>query len=453
MGWGLRPRLAALVAVTGTVVAAAALGALVLVLGHQLDAAVDEGLRARANDLVAATIDGDLTASHHDPFAQVVAPGGRVVAGSVNAPSTSVLDADELRAASRHPLTVVSTVPPLRGAARLRAERAGRYVVVVGTGLAEFDSARRRLLVVLGSSLVVLVALLTAGAWFLVGAALRPVARMSLAAKEMSDPHGQLPEARGHDELALLSRTLNELLERIGALLDRERAFLDDASHELRTPLTVLRGELELALEDPDPASVRRGVQAALTEAERLSALASDLLVLARQRGGGLTLDRTDVQLASWIAASVHGLPAALRLDIAVEVVGDITASIDTSRMERVLINLLNNAMAAGAHQVRISAFIDGSGGHRPGDDRDRGGGRRARLRPGHPGAGVRALRPGRARPVELGRGVRRGPRARHRGGAGGRPRRHGDGRQRLRPGRRPRPGPPPLRLQMITVP
>ena len=124
----------------------------------------------------------------------------------------------------------------------------------------------------------------------------------------------------------------------------------------------MLRGELELALEDPDPASVRRGVQAALTEAERLSALASDLLVLARQRGGGLTLDRTDVQLASWIAASVRGLPAALRLDIAVDVVGDITASIDTSRMERVLINLLNNAMAAGASQVRISAFIDGSG-------------------------------------------------------------------------------------------
>lgn len=362
MGWGLRPRLAAMVALTGTVVAAAALGALVLVLGHQLDAAVDEGLRARANDLVAATIDGDLTASHHDPFAQVVAPGGRVVAGSVNAPSASVLDADELRAAARHPLTVVSTVRPLRGAARLRAERAGRYVVVVGTGLAEFDSARRRLLVVLGSSLVVLVALLTAGAWFLVGAALRPVARMSLAAKEMSDPHGQLPEARGHDELALLSRTLNELLERIGALLDRERAFLDDASHELRTPLTVLRGELELALEDPDPASVRRGVQAALTEAERLSALASDLLVLARQRGGGLTLDRTDVQLAGWIAATLHGLQAALRLDIAVVVDGDISASIDSSRMQRVLINLLNNAMAAGARKVRISAFITGPG-------------------------------------------------------------------------------------------
>ena len=115
----------------------------------------------------------------------------------MNAPSTSVLDADELRAAARHPLTVVSTVRPLRGAARLRAERAGRYVVVVGTGLAEFDSARRRLLVVLGSSLVVLVALLTAGAWFLVGAALRPVARMSLAAEGDERPARAAAGGRG----------------------------------------------------------------------------------------------------------------------------------------------------------------------------------------------------------------------------------------------------------------
>jgi signal transduction histidine kinase len=253
------------VAATGTVVAAAALGGLVLVISHQLDASVDEGLRARAADLVAATDDGDLTAPHHDPFAQVVASDGRVVAGSVNAPTASVLDATELREAATRPLTVVTTVPALRGSARLRAQPAGQYVVVVGTGLAEFDSARRRFLIVLGGAFVVLLGALTLGAWFLVGAALRPVARMSVAAETMSedDPLGRLPLVRGHDELALLSRTLNGLLDRIGAFLDRERAFLDDASHELRTPLTVLRGELELSLSDPDPDRARQGVQAA----------------------------------------------------------------------------------------------------------------------------------------------------------------------------------------------
>jgi two-component system OmpR family sensor kinase len=358
IGWGLRARLAVLVAATGTLVAAAALGALVLVIGHQVDASVDEGLRARASDLVAATVDGDLTAPQHDPFAQVVSTGGRVVAGSVNAPHTSVLDAQQLREASRRPVTVESTVRALRGAARLRAEPAGPYVVVVGTGLAEFDSARRRFLIVLGGSLVVLVALFTMSAWFLVRAALRPVARMSLAAAAMSgaDPHGQLPATRGHDELALLSRTLNGLLDRIGQFLDRERAFLDDASHELRTPLTVLRGELELALEDPDPERARVGIRVALGEAERLSALASDLLVLARQRGEGLALDRTDVPLAGWLSATVDGLAVALDLDVTFDVVADISASIDTARMERVLINLLNNAAAAGAGRVQIGA-------------------------------------------------------------------------------------------------
>jgi two-component system OmpR family sensor kinase len=358
------------VAATGTVVAAAALAGLVVVIGHQVDASVDEGLRARAVDLVAATEDGDLTAPHHDPFAQVIATNGRVVAGSVNAPTKSVLDATELREATHRPLTVESTVAELRGSARLRAQPAGPYVVVVGTGLTEFDSARRRFLIVLGASFVVLLAVLTLGAWFLVGAALRPVARMSLAAETMSeaDPHGQLPQVKGHDELALLGRTLNGLLDRIGAFLDRERAFLDDASHELRTPLTVLRGELELSLEDPDPERARRGVQAALAEAERLSELASDMLVLARQRGGGLTLDRTEVQLAGWLPAAVNGLGPALNLDVTIDVVDDLSASIDTARVERVLINLLSNAAAAGAEHVRVSAFrgINGSAGSVP---------------------------------------------------------------------------------------
>jgi two-component system OmpR family sensor kinase len=361
MSWGLRPRLAALVAATGTVVAAAALGGLVLVINHQLDASVDEGLRARAADLVAATDDGDMTAPHHDPFAQVIGSDGRVVAGSVNAPTASVLNATELREAAKRPVTVVTTVLELRGSARLRAQPAGRYVIVVGTGLAEFDSAGRRFLIVLGGAFVVLLAVLTLGAWFLVGAALRPVARMSVAAETMSedDPHGQLPLVRGHDELALLSRTLNGLLDRIGAFLDRERAFLDDASHELRTPLTVLRGELELSLSDPDPERARQGVRAALVEAERLSELASDMLVLARQRGGGLTLDRTEVDLAAWLAATVNGLGMALDLDVTVKAEADISASIDTGRVERVLINLLNNADSAGATQVRISVFAE----------------------------------------------------------------------------------------------
>ena len=143
---------------------------------HQFDAAVDEGLRARADDLVAATVAGDLTAPTTTRSPRWSTAGGRVVAGfGERARRDRCSMPPSCRRRPAGALTVESTVRPLRGDARLRAEPAGRYVVVVGTGLAEFDSARRRLPGRAGRlARVCSLVLLTAGAWFLVGAALRP---------------------------------------------------------------------------------------------------------------------------------------------------------------------------------------------------------------------------------------------------------------------------------------
>src|SRR5262249_33827792 len=150
------------------------------------------------------------------------------------------------------------------------------------------------------------------------------------------------------------------LLERIENFVRRERTFLDDASHELRTPLTVLRGELELAADDPDPEGTRRGVRIALSEAERLSSLASDLLVLARQRGGDLELQRETVELAAWSNRFATGWPAAADIDLAVDAPQPVLVSIDPTRMERVMINLVNNAVAAGASVVLLRLRSNG---------------------------------------------------------------------------------------------
>ena len=83
-----------------------------------------------------------------------------------------------------------------------------------------------------------------------------------------------------------------------------ERQFLDDASHELRTPLTVVRGEVELAAAGAGQQQrrtaieeARQSVDAAAREAERLTALAEDLLVLARLDRGELRLRRHAVNL------------------------------------------------------------------------------------------------------------------------------------------------------------
>ena len=89
------------------------------------------------------------------------------------------------------------------------------------------------------------------------------------------------------DEIAALVETMNALLEKVQASIERERDFVADASHELRTPFAVLRGELELA-QRPGKSrdELLDAIHRAADEAERLTTLADDLLLLTRQRPG-----------------------------------------------------------------------------------------------------------------------------------------------------------------------
>jgi len=150
----------------------------------------------------------------------------------------------------------------------------------------------------------------------------------------------------------------------------RERAFVDDASHELRTPLTVLRGELELAADEPDPARVREEVIGALGAVERLSRTAEDLLVLARLDDGTshrpVRIPLAD--LATRVresAAGVSGPAVQVCLD------GDldraegpatggrpVEVSVDLPSLGRAVANLLRNAAVAGAGHARVGITL-----------------------------------------------------------------------------------------------
>lgn len=88
------------------------------------------------------------------------------------------------------------------------------------------------------------------------------------------------------------------MLDRLETALERERAFVDDASHELRTPLAAHKAELEIALRyGASSDELRAAITSAIEEADRLSQLAEDLLVIARSDKDGLALklERIDV--------------------------------------------------------------------------------------------------------------------------------------------------------------
>ena len=95
-------------------------------------------------------------------------------------------------------------------------------------------------------------------------------------------------------------KTLNEMLDRLGAASERERGFVADASHELRTPLSIFKAELDVALRARDgPRGARRRVRSAPEETDRLARLAEDLLVIAGADQGKLPIRPSRVEVAA----------------------------------------------------------------------------------------------------------------------------------------------------------
>ena len=358
----LRSRVTAVVVAGTSVLLAIALGLLYLALSAELHAAADDGLRARLDDLSAA-VRADPSHPIVDPYAQVVTRSGDVVAESPAAPDTLVLTAGELSAARQGPVLVDRSAPGLPEPARLAAEAVPGTdrVVIAGTSLARVQATTDRLLLVLGVALFGLLAVMTLVVRWAINASLRPVVALSRRAARISTAGStsRLPQPTGEDEIAELADTLNAMLARLQAAFERERTFVDDASHELRTPIAVLRGELELALLGDDPVQMRRAVEIAQAEAEHISNLAVDLLVLARQRAGTLVLHRTQADLLASAVRTVDRLRSVLDADLAVSG-APVQASIDVDRLDQLLTNLVTNAVQSGAQRVEVRVTQDG---------------------------------------------------------------------------------------------
>ncbi|WP_285777015.1 ATP-binding protein [Microtetraspora sp. NBRC 13810] len=363
MPGSLRVRLVLVFSIGAFAALAACLVLLYVLLDRQLWDALDTDLRRRADDLSAAVAQGDLGVLAADPMAQLYAPDGTVLTGSTSVDGLQLLRRDQVRAATGTAKYATESlrVRPGEGMLRVRLlwqRMPDGRVLAVGLSAAAAQDSRRRLLSVLLLAGPLLLGLTAAAGWLVVRAALRPVGQLTAEAAEISslDIGRRLPEVPGDDEIARLARTLDDMLARLRVSFARERAFVDDASHELRTPIAVLRGEIELAMSAAgDRDEVERSLRAALREVERLSRLAEDLLLLARQRAGSLVIRSEPVDLADLVAAQSRALEPVLGLRI--EAACDpLIVEADPDRLRQVLVNLAANSAAAGARVMRITA-------------------------------------------------------------------------------------------------
>ena len=207
--------------------------------------------------------------------------------------------------------------------------------------------------------------LATLAGYVLAGAALRPVEEMRRKAAKISaaTPGSRLPVPVAKDEVQRLAETLNDMLDRLETAFEHERRFVADASHELRTPLALLKTELELALRHPrSRAELEDALRSAAEETERLSSLASDLLLVARSDQGGLPINPEPLASGEVLAAVAERFRARageLGRRIAVDD-GDVGFEADPKRIEQALGNLVENALVHGAGTVTLRPLRNG---------------------------------------------------------------------------------------------
>ncbi|MFD0429323.1 MtrAB system histidine kinase MtrB [Streptomyces zhihengii] len=206
------------------------------------------------------------------------------------------------------------------------------------------------------------VALLGAIAWLVVRQIVTPVRMAAGIAERLAA--GKLQErmkVTGEDDIARLGEAFNKMaqnlqlkIQQLEELSRMQRRFVSDVSHELRTPLTTVRMAADViheARQDFDPVTAR-SAELLGDQLDRFESLLADLLEISRFDAGAAALEAEPIDLREVVRRVIGGAePLAERKGSRIRVVGDeqpVVAEADARRVERVLRNLVVNAVEHG---------------------------------------------------------------------------------------------------------
>jgi len=164
----------------------------------------------------------------------------------------------------------------------------------------------------------------------------------------------------GPAEVAELAATFNEMGANLSRLFDTRRELVAWASHDLRTPLANMQAMLE-ALED-GLGEPEEYVPVLREQVRVLSLLVDDLFELARIDAGALTLELHRLPVAPIVSSSIRGVEAEARIrhvTLAAEVEDNVTARFAPEKVERVLMNLLTNALRHTPSDGAVAVLVE----------------------------------------------------------------------------------------------
>jgi signal transduction histidine kinase len=374
---GLRARVT-LIAALGLLVALIAGDLLLLnTLRASLTRSVDDTARSGATE-VAALINADrlpdpVPVAAGTVSIQVLSPSGQIVNVSADADRLVPLlpPAQAASLANGNSAVLVHgapfDMPSLLRVAVVRAD-GGELVIAAVPYSSAVDSLQ-----VVAHGLIfgtpVLFIVFAGAMWFAVGSTLRPIDLLRRGAARVTGTGvpADLPVPEARDEVRSLALTLNDMLSRLTSAQQRQRSLVSDTAHELRSPIASIRTQLEVALDHPagqDWASTARDV---LADTLRLSRLTEDLLLLARldeqadqgdMRRQGEPVDVGELARSVVARYADSPVPVSVTPDHEIDPAAQVAGNRD--RLDRMLVNLIDNAVRYAKSSVTVS--VSGSG-------------------------------------------------------------------------------------------
>ncbi len=230
----------------------------------------------------------------------------------------------------------------------LQAGQRSVGLLQAATNLGLVDSIRTSLLSILVGMTVISMVLAAGASWLSIRQALAPLATVTKTAEQITradDLSRRIPyTAVPRDEIGTLIRAFNRTLERLENLFTSQQRFLADVSHELRTPLTVIKGNADLIRKfGPDDESL----DTIKDEADRLTRMVGDLLLLAQAESGKLPMNMAEVSLDVLLTDVYQQMRvlAGDKVHLKLTDIDLVSVNGDRDRLKQVLINLTSNAI------------------------------------------------------------------------------------------------------------
>ena len=274
---------------------------------------------------------------------------------------------EQLLAENRPVFNTVS-LPDRKHNIRLLYAIIGRNIILqLGQSMenyTRFIEAFRKIFVTTMASLFVFAAII---GWFMARRALAGVAAVTRTARQISEGSlkERVPVKKNQDEIDQLATTFNQMLDRIQTLVTGIREMSDNIAHDLKSPITRIRGISEVSLTTGASEKEYENMAAStVEECDRLLDMINTMLVISKTEAGVNKLDAKDLDISALVrdACELFRSPAEDKdLRLVCDVSGNFSISGDNRLIQRMIANLLDNAIkytpAGGSIEVTVNTL------------------------------------------------------------------------------------------------